>query len=615
MMKSLLLVIASMTMLSAGAQANHAAGLVAPQLPQVSTVVKPKAEMREMKMRSPGETVSAPLRSTGEIKPYYRRPAGAFYSSQIAVDGVYTGLIMPGGILLMKPYCDYTFSSCDGGADGYDEFYWEYYAGGEHHSANSRNLTVKYGIEENDAPELFVLQNGGNMNYYFFQYPRFDQTGVVGNSFSPTTICSVPTTKMIEEDETMDFLLSSKTICLGGRNGDQETLMTYYSGAQPYGNNAYGWWFGKNGYHQSYWSSYYVDGIAQAFEKPTAPYLLKKVVMQCAVLDVMAPVDMTCKVYKLNRIPAYNDTASVSLPEVPGELIATGRAQVTPRTFDDQGGLVTFVLYNEEDGMEYEVEPTIDSAILVVVDDYNDTSMANLQDFTAQICSDMEVDEGFGELAYIKYGTKDANHNVTFSWKGLNNFFYDGTMKTGFSIYIVADMPYLTFNYIDEDGEYTFPDEGGLMEKVFGDYTFRSIEFWSCTPSADNGWWMNCNGDDVPDWLTIELNDIGQNGEFSGLVNAKVYADPLPEGVSHREAIVRFGFPGAYLDYKFMQGGMVPPVNPCTGPITDGELNIADINYVIFLMIEGMYDNCYDANGDGELTIADVNAMIDLILE
>lgn len=605
MKKSLLIVIASLTMLSAGAQANHAA--------QSSTVVKPKVEMREMKMRAPGETVAGPLRSTGEIKPYYRRPAGAFYSSQIAVDGVYTGLFMPGGILLMKPYCDYTFLSYDGGADGNDEFYWEYDAGGEHHSADSWDLTVKYGIEENNAPELYVQQNGGFMNVYSFQYPRYNQTGVVGNSFSPTTICSVPTTRMIDEDENADYLLSSKTFCLGGRNGDQETVMTYYSGAQPYGNNAFGWWFGKNGYHQSYWSSYYVDGIAQAFEKPTAPYLLKKVVMQCAVLDVMAPVDMTCKIYKLNRIPAYDDTEPVSLPEVPGELLATGRARVTPRTFDDQGGLVTFVLYNEEDGLEYEVEPTIDCAILVVVDGYNDTSMANLQDFTAQICSDMEVDEGFGELAYIKYGTKDANHNVTFSWKGLNNFFYDGTMKTGFSIYIVADMPYLVFNNPDENGVYEFDAEGGLMQRQIGDETVAGIEFKSWTPSANNDWMVTCHDEEPPEWLDIQLIDGEQGGEFNNIVTALVTADPLPEGLDYREAVVRFAIPGAYLDYKFIQGKKVGPEPGLVGDFNgDGEVNIADLNYLINLILTDA--GLGDITGDGETNIADINALIDIIL-
>ena len=608
MMKSLLTVIASLTMLSAGAQANHAADLVAPQQPQASTAVKPKAEVREMKMRKAGETVAEPLRSTGEIKPYYRRPAGAFYSSQMAVDGMDAG-VRTDGILMMKPYCDYTFYSF-GGADEDDEFIWDYDAGGEYYHVNAVDLTVNYGIEVNDAPGLSVLQNGDDMNYYFFQYPRFRQSDGGGLS-SPTKVYSVPTTRMIDED--VDYLLSSKTFCVGGRNGDQETLMTYYSGAQPYGNNAAGWWFGKNGYHQNYWSSYYVDGIAQAFEKPTEPYLLKKVVMQCAVLEVLAPVDMNCKIYTLNRIPGYDKTASVSLPDEPGELIAMGRARVTPRTFEDMGGMVTFDLYRLVDGIECEIEPTIDSAILVVVEGYNDTGMANLQDFSAYISSDMEVDEGFGELAYIKYGTKDANHNVTFSWKGLNNFFYDGTMKTGFSIYIVADMPYLVFNNPDENGVYEFDAEGGPMQRQIGDETVAGIEFKSWTPSANNDWMVTCHDEEPPEWLDIELVDGEQGGEFNNIVTALVTADPLPEGLDYREAVVRFAIPGAYLDYKFIQGKKVGPEPGLVGDFNgDGEVNIADLNYLINLILTDA--GLGDITGDGETNIADINALIDIIL-
>ena len=92
------------------------------------------------------------------------------------------------------------------------------------------------------------------------------------------------------------------------------------------------------------------------------------------------------------------------------------------------------------------------------------------------------------------------------------------------------------------------------MEKQLGDHTCRSIEFRSWTPNADDAWYVSCNDEDVPGWLNIELADEMQDDQFTGLVNAEVTADPLPTGVNYREAIVRFGYPGAYVDYKFMQG-------------------------------------------------------------
>ena len=44
----------------------------------------------------------------------------------------------------------------------------------------------------------------------------------------------------------------------------------------------------------------------------------------------------------------------------------------------------------------------------------------------------------------------------------------------------------------------------------------------------------------------------------------------------------------------------------------DGEVNIADINALIDMILSG--NNFHDCNGDGEMNIADINALIDYIL-
>ena len=46
----------------------------------------------------------------------------------------------------------------------------------------------------------------------------------------------------------------------------------------------------------------------------------------------------------------------------------------------------------------------------------------------------------------------------------------------------------------------------------------------------------------------------------------------------------------------------------------DGEVNIADINAVIDMILSGRFDSKGDVNGDGEVNIADINAVIDMIL-
>ena len=52
-----------------------------------------------------------------------------------------------------------------------------------------------------------------------------------------------------------------------------------------------------------------------------------------------------------------------------------------------------------------------------------------------------------------------------------------------------------------------------------------------------------------------------------------------------------------------------------TGDVNgDGEINIADVNAIIDMILGSTIDNVGDVNGDGEVNIADVNAVIDIIL-
>ena len=599
--RSLLLMMAALTLLSGRAQLNSRNVAVLPARPQ--SITRPSCQAQEMKMRDPGQLSPARAKRSGDVKPFYCRPAGAFSGCIVVENGAYAGMYYA-PYIFVKPYVEYTFPVIAPGFSESEEFWWSYelYNAAdelETHEERTRDLKVKYDIESVDAP---ILEN-------YFQYPYYiPQTPGMVQDLKFGTVLSLPNTMDYWD---MDILKSSKTFCYGGRNNDQRYPMTYYSGAVPYGSNENGWWFGKNGGTNG---GGFVDGIAQAFEKPTAPYLLNQVVLDCAILEVTGQVDMTCKVYKIDEIPPYQDDGYVVLPDEPGELIAKGRATLTPETADATGDLVFFTLYDEEDGLEIDITPTIDCAILVVIDGYNDPGMENLKDFSALIGSNVEDDEGYGELAYLKFAAVDEDGNIgDYVWAGLNNFFRSGEMKTGLSIFLSTENPYLTFNYNDEDGEYTFPNEGGLMEKHFGSYTTRSIEFWAWTPSADDAWYISCNDEEVPDWLSIELTDQMKNGEFTGLVNAEVVAEPLPAGVSYREAIVRFEFPGAYIDYKFMQGQGGPV--PVPGDVNqDGEVTIADVNALIDMILSGELEMIGDVNGDGEVTIADVNAVIDIIL-
>ena len=46
----------------------------------------------------------------------------------------------------------------------------------------------------------------------------------------------------------------------------------------------------------------------------------------------------------------------------------------------------------------------------------------------------------------------------------------------------------------------------------------------------------------------------------------------------------------------------------------DGEVNIADINAALDIILNGSNDYSADVNNDNEINVADINAVIDIIL-
>jgi len=503
-------------------------------------------------------------------------------------DGVLLGSFQAAE-LFVKPYASYTFSGEATHASGEARYDWavQRREAGERQwfHTSQRDVQVAYGYEYDTVPVLTVMDDVATSTFMMHGYEMLGDSAL---RVDAARINSMPSTELVWGET---YLKSSKNFSYGGLNGNLPSPMTYSDGATPHGTNAAGWWYGKNGAG--------IDGMGQAFENPEHPYLLTGVVLMTAFLDVTQPTAMRCTVYRLDSVPDYDGTASVTLDAVLGDVITTGTATVTSATHSSTGGLVVFSLADT---------PTIDSAILVAVEGYNDEDAAGIADFSALISADIHVDEGHGELAYLK---QDGQ------WHGLNNWFDTGEMKTGLSLFVTTQLPYLTYKYGGEDGTYHFTDNGGVMSKTIadGDSTVvtTSIEFNSWTPVWTDKWSCTLtDGEPVPDWLTIDLADQ-DDYNHGGVSVATVTAQPLPDGVTWREAVVRFAIPGAWLDYTFSQG---TPSQHLTGDVNgDGEVTIADVNAVIDLILGGQYDPDADVNGDGEVTIADVNAVIDIILK
>ena len=596
MKKTLLLAAVLLITMSAGAQ-----------LKKTVATQKPTAQMKEMQLRSPGTPAQPRLNANRDAKPYYIRPAGAFVGTFSYDTSDPTYIYSPiNPYLVCKPYTDYTYRSVGDGVSANATYFW----------LNSASDSVTYGYERD-----FTVRYEPTTEAYKYYVPalRVDDAGTtygyfIGNTDNNTqekdfaNVLSALNFGSLEEFENYELLVSSKTFCWGGRWGDQEYPCVYYSGAMPYGDNDTGWWFGKNGTMSTTMGTP-INGIAQAFEKPTAPYILKNVALYVSHLVVAGPVQMTCKVYKLNEIPAYNDESIVTIDDQIGEQIATGIANLDASSTDNN--LILFTLY-DVNGMQV-ITPEIDDAIIITIEDYNSAWMSNLTDFTALVSTDDQVDEGYGELAYIKMGLTDDNYHFTgeFKWHGLNKLFNDGygnyqTMKTGFSIFMVIDQPYIGFFNSLNPGEYTFPASGGLMQQQYDEGPLeKSIRLVSSSPYSNDVWSKVCaDGSPVPNWLNIA---IGNAGDY---INLLVRADALPDGTTYREATLRFSIPGAYIDYTFKQGEKL------RGDVDlSGDVSIDDVTALIDILLMGTEaPETADCDLSGDVSIDDVTALIDYLL-
>ena len=601
-------------------------------------------------------------KKAGYLEAYYKRPAGMYVSPFNANNG--EGLWSFGDMvfLMAKPFADYLFTGeISGEVDETTSCAWDIWIrpyGGYIGLDNEIGFYYNSYWSVDSVPIFYAVDgplDDQNANWFEYQIRGYDTEenvggGVTVNSVTPARILTVDNNEtvalMFEDGENMDFMYSSKTMISGGRNADQVGMLSRYYGAEPWGDNEYGWWFGKNASH--------VDGMAQCFEKPQHPYLLKNVYLQAANnyqenigMVVNNNVKMYCKVYKLSEIPDYQEVGGARLPMEPGELIVTGEATVTPTTGEALNGLITFTLKANDPvtGLTYEYHPTIDYPIMITIEGYNDPGMEDLVEFSAFVSVDDQVDEGYGELCYLKTGifeTEIDEHGDTvydeegnpvefftgeYQWRGLNNYFSGGTLtlKTGLSIFIGTENPFLTFEHGYEDGEYTFPEEGGPMSDTFeysdgSVYVTDGVVFFSSVPGEDGDMWMTWNGqDELPDWLEINLVDTydEETGEFTNEVVAQVTAEPLPDNLQYRSAVIRFEIAGDFIDFKFKQGEAPDPI---PGDVDgNGEVNIADVNCLIKVILgqvdADIYEGRADVNEDDEVNIADVNAVIAIILK
>lgn len=646
-----LLVVASASGQALRTQKGAAQTKVAPKM----EIVKPNRNVQTLtatelsrKNVNSTSTKKAPRKET-ILDVWYTRPAGVYPSGAIFIDGEYVGE-WPFCFYPFKPYKEYTFKGYVEGAEDGDNLitFWnvfideeEYYVG------DVMDLVIDYPYWAQDEMPIFNAGVGTDIDdiddrnawfiyqskYYDFDYKSDPPTQT---EEGPNNILVQRTINDFSNIDGYDIFFRQRPFTAGGRFGTEPYTITRYTGLKPADPNdgeSAGNWFGKNAGTQDGLTR--VDGIAQAFEKPEQPYLLKSVCLEMYFVNLSAPVEFTCKVYRLDEVPEYREEGVARLAAEPGELIATGTVTASPEMVDKTSGynimVLNFPLMGHDADMpdlEYEVTPTVDYPILVVFDNYNDAGMEALTQFSTFISTTWEEDEGFGETAYIKIDDADEDgvFHGDYMWYGLNNLFGQ-TMKTAFLVGINIEHPFI-MTYLTNDEEYTFPNEGGPMIRQFQlednngnveDYTMNGVEFVSSFMTAEGDWFLTWNDDEnLPDWLHMNLYDdptSDPGNQVYYFTGVNVTADPLPEGVTYREAKIRFEIPGDYVYYTFKQGDEPEPQPGNRFDINqDGEVNIADVNTLIQMILSGDLQAIGDCNQDGEVTLADINTLIDYIL-
>lgn len=523
---------------------------------QLAVLVAPTTECQMAGV----DQASKPSKAEGDaLKAYYKRPAGAFYTpfyTRDDQDGTW-GYNSPW--LHMTAYVPMTYVNASTGAS---QFAWSAWCttgwSKEEVTSTDTDFTIEHPVVMADSvPTLVATEGDQSASYYLHGY---NNTPAIVRS----TVFTYPNWQYSTSStaNVRHAWETSKYVALRHpRYDDQTAAATYYTINSQYAADGAqkAYFFGRNtrGY----------DYAAIAYEKPTYPYILNHVGMKYQGLAwteeaaTSGVAQITAYVYKLPEIPAYDETNYV-LAQL-GDYVASGTASLSA-ALSPASAILSIPVFDENG-----VAPEINDNIMVIVTGYN-AEGSPITDITMTVSKDNE-DEGYGELGYVGVTTDNGIMFV-----GLNNFLATG-IKTAPSIFIETERPWLCFNSANEQAEREFAPEGE-------EYT---LELFSYHPSVE--WTVSevTEGEaaprmlpgkvNVPSWLGLDFEDETGSG-VGYAVNAIFNVEPLPSGVDHREATIRFAYPGAYLDYKVTQ-------NQVTTSITTVTANEDDTNAPTYNMM------------------------------
>ena len=564
MKKSLLLIAAAAVAVSASASFQKKSDAVKNQV--IDSKCAPfEFTVESAQMATPAQREAAKkVAKNATVKAWYNRPAGSFYRSILSTGGSFYSPA------IMNPsWRPVTWPNASEGADSYSCSYEKYNSEIKDfatYTSSEADLTDSWIFESAYAPTLTATSGGATSTYQLFAnyYDRNTKETKPYEGFA--YFCPDPRAQF--EESNLDCYVSLKLWAAGVREQSpglsQGGGMVYLTGAKDADGGKEGCWFGKN---YGGWNA-----MGLYVEKPAISYALRGLHVYYAAEGITGETPLTADVYAATK----NEADSVIL----GDLLYTAKGTLAADAAEE--GFIDMPFFAEEDGLEYEVVADINQPIMIVLHGYEN---AQASTFTMFVTKDW-CDEGYGQHGYMMsvddQGTPLINVNLDGFFKGLSL----GT--TAPSIFLDVEWPMMEWNYTFEDGAYNFPVEGGKLVKTPAEgYTFDYISVFS-TKSSELWTVLTEDDQDVPEWLTLEIADVVENDEFTNEVQIEATAAPLPEGVSYREAKVKFSVPGASLVYNFSQG---------TSGINDVTVNKSEVKKVV------ENGQIYIINGDAKYNV------------
>ena len=169
-------------------------------------------------------------------------------------------------------------------------------------------------------------------------------------------------------------------------------------------------------------------------------------------------------------------------------------------------------------------------------------------------------------------------------------------------------------------GLYVFNMEGTANDFIKVHYSIERIDngsFQICFPITCNTQEQVGVYETAAGQLMMDLQDL--QSEWFPVADGVCLVNVSLEILEKTGSFPNFSYvhkaDGPAITLKFIKGD-----EPGPGPVVvdvngDGEINIADINALIDIILNATYQASADVNQDGEVNIADVNSVIDLILK